>query len=508
MVLGGEAIANVPFGLGFPGRVTSPVGHALTGRSGWLIRPPRVTAPRRSPSTALCRSITSQPRCSAMVSSIVGPTARRGRLPSGAPAVDSSATRTPWRAGCLHWPAMKIDRKMLRRSWESWVSVNLEVSGPYWLQLMWTALFSAALALGVTVMGFAIHADSLADWLRANRWLFWLGRNLVVSLVIGYAIHGLFELVGRLVGPARICRFTALQRVLSCGGIPIVALGAGWPLGIWLAAGTVRRDGDIGPVATAAAIALLVTFVTYHWFGAKARAIDAERRATAAQLKLLQPQIEPHFLFNTLAHVHSLIDQDAAKARAMLGAFTDYLRASLGGLRRDEVTLGEELALAEAYLRAQATRMEERLRFSIEADEATRRTPLLPLLLQPLVENAVLHGLEPQLEGGSVSVRVRTEGDAVVVEVRDDGRGPDAPAETVRRRGRRCRWCMLPATVSRPQSASPRCGPTSRSSTSRCPGSRGWRSPRVSRGRRASSSSPPTKSTRSRPSSARRWTMF
>jgi sensor histidine kinase YesM len=197
----------------------------------------------------------------------------------------------------------------------------------------------------------------------------------------------------------------------------------------------VRQDGDIGPIATAAAIALLVTFVAYHWFGAKARAIDAERRATAAQLKLLQAQIEPHFLFNTLANVHSLIDQDAAKARAMLGAFTDYLRASLGGLRRDEVTLGEELALAEAYLRVQATRMEERLRFSIEADDATRRTPLLPLLLQPLVENAVQHGLEPQLEGGSVSVRARTEGGAVVVEVRDDGRGPDAPAEAARRRG-------------------------------------------------------------------------
>jgi len=330
---------------------------------------------------------------------------------------------------------MNIDRTVLRRSWESWISMNLEVAGPYWLQLVWTALFSASLALGFTVFGFAIHADSLADWLRADRWLLWLGRNLVVSLVIGYAIHGLFELVGRLVGPVRIGRFTALQRALFYGGIPIVALGAGMPLGIWLAGGTVRQDGDIGPIATAAAIALLVIFVTYYWFGAKARAIDAERRATAAQLKLLQEQIEPHFLFNTLANVHSLIDHDAAKARAMLGAFTDYLRASLGGLRRDEVTLGEELALAEAYLRVQATRMEERLRFSIEADEATRRTPLLPLLLQPLVENAVQHGLEPQVAGGTVSVVARTEGDEVVVEVRDDGRGPDASAETPLRRG-------------------------------------------------------------------------
>jgi len=327
---------------------------------------------------------------------------------------------------------MKIDTWTLRRSWDSWTSLVPDPVGPYWLQLAWTAVFSAMVALGFTVLGFALHADSLADWLRADRWLHWFGRNLVVSLVIGYAIHGLFEAVGRLVGPARIGRFTAPQRVLFYGGIPVVAVGAGWPLGIWLAGGTVQRNG--GPIATVAAISLLVTFVTYHWFGAKARAIEAERRATAAQLKLLQAQIEPHFLFNTLANVHSLIDHDTARAKAMLGAFTDYLRASLGGLRRDEVTLGEELALAEAYLRVQATRMEGRLRFSIEADEAARHALLLPLVLQPLVENAVQHGLEPQVEGGSVAVRARVEGDEVVVEVRDDGRGLDAsPAPTGRR---------------------------------------------------------------------------
>ena len=328
---------------------------------------------------------------------------------------------------------MKIDTWTLRRSWDSWTSLVPDPVGPYWLQLVWTAVFSAMLALGFTVLGFALHADSLADWLRADRWLHWLGRNLVVSLVIGYAIHGLFELASRLVGPARIYRFTALQRVLFYGGIPVVAVGAGWPLGIWLAGGTVQRNG--GPIATVAAISLLVTFVTYHWFGAKARAIEAERRATAAQLKLLQAQIEPHFLFNTLANVHSLIDHDTARAKAMLGAFTDYLRASLGGLRRDEVTLGDELALAEAYLRVQATRMEGRLRFSIEADEAARRALLLPLVLQPLVENAVQHGLEPQVDGGSVVVHARAEGEAVVVEVRDDGRGLEAAQAAPTRRG-------------------------------------------------------------------------
>ena len=153
----------------------------------------------------------------------------------------------------------------------------------------------------------------------------------------------------------------------------------------------------------------------------------AEKRATEAQLRLLQAQIEPHFLFNTLANVVALIDHEPAKARQMLGAFTDYLRASLTGLRRDVGPLADELALAEAYLRVQQSRMEERLRFVIEADENVRAALLPPLLLQPLVENAVQHGLEPTLDGGTVRVQARAEGGELVIEVHDDGRGLHAP---------------------------------------------------------------------------------
>jgi hypothetical protein len=172
--------------------------------------------------------------------------------------------------------------------------------------------------------------------------------------------------------------------MLFYGGIPIVSIGAGWPLGYWLAGGAVQTSGDIGPILTAATLGLLATFITYHWFGAKARAIDAERRGAETQLRLLQAQIEPHFLFNTLANVHSLIEHDAAKAKQMLGAFSDYLRASLGDLRRARVTLADELVLAEAYLRVQQTRMDERLQWHVQADERARRAALPPLVLQHL----------------------------------------------------------------------------------------------------------------------------
>jgi LytS/YehU family sensor histidine kinase len=148
-------------------------------------------------------------------------------------------------------------------------------------------------------------------------------------------------------------------------------------------------------------------------------------------------------LFNTLANVHSLMDHDLAKARQMLGSFTDYLRASLGSLRNEHSTVDHELALARSYLQLLQGRMEDRLRFSIDADEAARRQPLPPLLLQPLVENAVVHGLEPHIEGGTVRVSARVQGSSLVLEVHDDGRGLDAPARPGARGGAGLALCNI-----------------------------------------------------------------
>jgi signal transduction histidine kinase len=332
---------------------------------------------------------------------------------------------------------MKIDRAVLRGSWQSWIAADMERIGPYWLQLVWTALFCLALAFVFTVFGFVAYADEVQDWLELPRWRYWFGKNLVVTFTVGYLIHGLFELGGHWVGgPARIRRFRMPERVAFFAGIPLLGVLIGAPLGLWLA-GARRMSwfaGDDGTRAVIVSLAFwaVASFIIYHFFATKSRAIAAERAAAEAQLRLLQAQMEPHFLFNTLANVQALIEHDGAKARRMLGAFTDYLRAGLANLRRDRAPLADELALAEAYLRVQQARMEERLAFTIDADEAARRTQLPPLLLQPLVENAVVHGLEPQIAGGHVHVRARVEDGHLVVEVRDDGRGmvPAAAAGT------------------------------------------------------------------------------
>jgi len=317
-----------------------------------------------------------------------------------------------------------------RSSWRSWIGSDLDRTGPAWMQWLWTLLFAAGLALVFSLIGLASHSDSWAGtWPDAGLWWRWYRVNLAITLTISVLIHLMFATLIPLVGPGRIRRFGNGQQALFFSGIPILGVLIGWPLGIWLvseaAVGWVRVNP--AELASSAVVGAVFSFVVFLVFNAKQRQVVAEKRATEAQLRLLQAQIEPHFLFNTLANVQALIDHEPAKAKQMLTAFTDYLRAGLSGLRRDAGPLADELALAEAYLRVQQSRMEDRLHYVIEADEKVRAALLPPLLLQPLVENAVQHGLEPALAGGTVRVRARIDGDEIVIEVHDDGLGPEAP---------------------------------------------------------------------------------
>ncbi|WP_322013242.1 sensor histidine kinase [Paraburkholderia sp. J12] len=153
------------------------------------------------------------------------------------------------------------------------------------------------------------------------------------------------------------------------------------------------------------------------------KAADARQAETAARLALLQAQIEPHFLFNTLANVQSLIERDPARANAMLSSLNHYLRGSLGRTRAATSTLGEELDLCEALLKIASIRLEERLRYTFEIPPAVRHLPFSPLLLQPLVENAIRHGIEPAVEGGEIRVRAALSGGMLTLGVTDSGVG-------------------------------------------------------------------------------------
>ena len=329
---------------------------------------------------------------------------------------------------------MNIDRSLLAASWQSWVSNdNRQRAGPWWLQWVWTLLFCMGLAVPFTVLGFFAFARGDGAWRNLAGWAYWYGKNFVVCLTIGVVIHLLFDITRQWwATPARVARWKDWQRTLFFSGLPLLGVVIGWPLGVQLAGSDVTvwissREGN-NIIVGSVLMSVMITFLFHHYFAAKARQVEAERRATESQLRLLQAQIEPHFLFNTLANVQSLMDHDLPKARQMLQSFIDYLRASLTTLRGDSGAVAQELELAENYLRLLHTRMEDRLRFSITADDAARAQPLPPLLLQPLVENAVQHGLEPSIEGGSVRISAHICGAQLVLEVQDNGCGPDAPA--------------------------------------------------------------------------------
>lgn len=159
---------------------------------------------------------------------------------------------------------------------------------------------------------------------------------------------------------------------------------------------------------------------------------EALRRSLADRLQLLQAQIEPHFLYNTLANVQQLVKVDTVQADRMLSALIRYLRESLPKLRDTSSTLAREFELTAAYLDIARIRFRERLDVSLELPESLRELPFPPMVLQTLAENAVKHGAEPKVGPVQVSLRAWRDGDDTFVAVVDDGVGldPEAPIGT------------------------------------------------------------------------------
>jgi hypothetical protein len=155
----------------------------------------------------------------------------------------------------------------------------------------------------------------------------------------------------------------------------------------------------------------------------KARAEMIERQALQAQLQLLQAQIEPHMLFNTLANVQGLIALDPDRAGHMLDQLIQYLRATLTSSRAQATTLAQEFALIDAYLGLMSVRMGERLSYRLDLPQALRDTGIPPMLLQPLVENAIIHGLEPRVSGGEIHIAAIRRGELLELCVTDTGLG-------------------------------------------------------------------------------------
>ena len=150
---------------------------------------------------------------------------------------------------------------------------------------------------------------------------------------------------------------------------------------------------------------------------------ELERQALDARLHLLQAQVAPHFLFNTLANIQALVDTGSPQASAVLRSLIDYLRAAVPLLNDRVATVGQEVELVRAYLELMYMRIPDRLTFTLHADDDVRSLVCPPTTLLTLVENAVRHGIDPIEEGGRVDIRVERRGERCVIHVSDTGAG-------------------------------------------------------------------------------------
>jgi two-component system sensor histidine kinase AlgZ len=159
---------------------------------------------------------------------------------------------------------------------------------------------------------------------------------------------------------------------------------------------------------------------------AEAREMEARILAREAELRALKAQINPHFLFNCLNSISALTSSDPGKAREMCVLLSDFLRSSLGVGDHDQIPLRDELALARSFLAIQGVRFADRLRLEEEIDPGLQAWPVPPLILQPLVENAVTHGVSTLVEGSSVRLEARRAESSLSLAV-ENTFDPEAP---------------------------------------------------------------------------------
>jgi hypothetical protein len=289
-----------------------------------------------------------------------------------------------------------------------------------WRRLRFTLLVSAVLGLLLS-----IASETPA--------IIWVVRAVLVGLAAMLAFGVLERWPSR--PPARLARWV-LQLIGIVVVVPFAALFAYWVttgghpqfadepkrvigylqltftgilLAPWIALGAMVRQRD--------------AFVRDQALAFELERSEFERKALDARLRLLQAQVEPHFLFNTLANVQALVDAGSPHASRVLDSLIAYLRAAVPRLHEPTTTVGQELHLVRAYLDVMQMRMPDRLQFALRIDEGGTDLRCPPMTLLTLVENAVRHGIDPSEEGGRIDIDVRLWGDRCLVRVSDTGVG-------------------------------------------------------------------------------------
>ena len=250
-------------------------------------------------------------------------------------------------------------------------------------------------------------------------------------------------------GTLWVCQAAPLQlsRVVRSLGTQLVA--AIVSAALWLAAargwaailerldvfpGLVAKQVEASPLLLGLGVALFLLTAALHYLLlaigasqlAERRALEFEIASREAELRALRAQIHPHFLFNSLNSINALIAARPEEARQLCVRLADFLRRSLTVGSRETIPLAEELDLAEQLLGIEKVRFGDRLSHAVVADDAARACVVPPLLLQPLVENAVTHGIAQMLEGGEIRIEAERRGPELRISIRNP-RDSDAP---------------------------------------------------------------------------------
>jgi hypothetical protein len=257
-------------------------------------------------------------------------------------------------------------------------------------------------------------------------------RLLVFSECVGLTMVACVALLQR---QRRVERLAAGTRWLLTG---VIAIPTGYLLGhqiAFLLLGEPMRLFGHQPISLVPILFTVLVgglglrhFATREQLAREAAArAEAQRLAVEAQLRLLRTQLEPHMLFNTLATLRGLVREDADRAEAMIDRLIVYLRGTLAASQTESVALGREFAQLRAYLEIMALRMGPRFSFRLELPAALEGLPVPPMLLQPLVENAIRHGLEPKVGPGHIEVIARATDAGIEIRIDDDGLGLPMP---------------------------------------------------------------------------------
>jgi two-component system, LytTR family, sensor histidine kinase AlgZ len=284
----------------------------------------------------------------------------------------------------------------------------------------------------VGILTYVLASGGRMDWLESAA--------LVIPLCLIYAFIGMstwYSVKSSPLGAPRLGRI-ALTHVLAAALVSLVWVQLGRLLAYLLSSsprflGLPDHFAQQFPIVFTAGFFLYLLSVTYHYVllsleasrEAEARVLETNVLAREAELKALKAQVNPHFLFNSLNSISALTSIDPAKARQMCIYLADFLRLTLGLGERNAIPFEEELSLIDRFLAIETVRFGSRLRLETKITEESKKVLVLPLILQPLIENAILHGIANLPEGGAVRLTASCPDGILAITV-ENSRDPDS----------------------------------------------------------------------------------